>query len=245
MVELRRADQELNSKAASGGTGMTQDTDSQKRRVFIVDDHPLVREWLTTLINQQTDLTVCGEAATAAEAMQAILASKPEVAVVDISLKDSFGIDLIKDLTQACPSLVVLVLSMHEESHYAERALRAGAKGYIVKRETTKNVIEAIRRVLGGEFYLSDAMEQVITKQFVQGKTLATLSPVERLSDRELAVFELLGRGLGTRQIAETLRLSIKTLQAYCARVKEKLDLTSATELLREAVRWQEDAKRS
>src|ERR1019366_8726933 len=117
-------------------------------------------------------------------------------------------------------------------------------KGYIVKRETTKNVIEAIRRVLGGEFYLSDAMEQVITKQFVQGKTLATLSPVERLSDRELAVFELLGRGLGTRQIAETLRLSIKTVQAYCARVKEKLDLASATELLREAVRWQENAKR-
>jgi DNA-binding NarL/FixJ family response regulator len=133
---------------------------------------------------------------------------------------------------------------MHEESHYAERALRAGAKGYIVKRETTKNVIEAIRRVLGGEFYLSDAMEQVITKQFVQGKTLATLSPVERLSDRELAVFELLGRGLGTRQIAETLRLSIKTVQAYCARVKEKLDLASATDLLREAVRWQENAKR-
>jgi DNA-binding NarL/FixJ family response regulator len=201
-----------------------------------VDDHPLVREWLTNLINQQSDLSVCGEAATAAEAVQRITDLKPEVAVVDIALKDSSGIELIKDLRKTCPDLVLLVLSMHEESHYAERALRAGAKGYIMKRETTKKVIEAIRTVLEGKFYLSEAIAQAVTAQFVEGKTLATLSPVEQLSDRELAVFSLLGKGLGTRQIAETLRVSVKTVQAYCARIKEKLNLRSATELVREAI---------
>jgi len=219
---------------------MTPNTGSEKKGVLIVDDHPLVREWLTTLIERQPDLTVCGEAATAAEAMQAVAASKPEVAIVDIALKDSSGIELIKDLTKVCPSLVVLVLSMHEESHYAERALRAGAQGYIMKRETTKKVIEAIRRVLEGKFYLSEAVAQAITTQFVEGKTLAIRSPVEQLSDRELAVFDLLGQGLATRQIAERLRVSVKTVQAYCARTKEKLNLASANELVREAVRWRE-----
>ena len=129
---------------------------------------------------------------------------------------------------------------MHEESHYAERALRAGAKGYIMKRETTKRVIEAIRRVLEGKFYLSDAIAQAITTQFVEGRTLATHSPIEQLSDRELAVFDLLGQGWGTRRIAERLRVSTKTVQAYCARIKEKLNLNSATELLREAFRRSE-----
>jgi DNA-binding NarL/FixJ family response regulator len=137
--------------------------------------------------------------------------------------------------------VVVLVLSMHEESHYAERALRAGAKGYIMKRETTKRVVEAIRTVLEDKFYLSEALAQTITTQFVEGKTLTTLSPVEQLSDRELAVFDLLGQGLGTRQIAETLRVSVKTVQAYCAHIKEKLNLTNATELVREAIRRNEE----
>ena len=216
---------------------MTPDTGTQRHKVIIVDDHPLVREWLTNLISQQSDLVVCGEAAGAAEALQAIGALKPEAAVVDIALKDSSGIELIKDLKHSHPELVVLVLSMHEESHYAERALRAGARGYIMKRETTKRVIEAIRQVLEGKFYLSETMEQLITTQFVEGKTLATQSPVEQLSDRELAVFDLLGQGWGTRRIAESLRVSTKTVQAYCARIKEKLNLNSATELLREAVR--------
>ncbi|HWW01532.1 MAG TPA: response regulator transcription factor [Candidatus Acidoferrum sp.] len=216
----------------------------RKSTVFIVDDHPLVREWLTVLIDQQPDLAVCGEAETASEALQAISASKPDVAIVDISLKDSSGIELIKDL-QTCPNLSVLVLSMHEESHYAERALRAGAKGYIMKRETTKKVIEAIRTVLEGRFYLSDAIAQLITTKFVDGKTLAPRSLVEQLSDRELAVFELLGKGLGTRQIAENLRVSVKTVQAYCARIKEKLYLNSSTELVREVVRHYESQTES
>jgi len=216
---------------------MTPDADRQKRRVFIVDDHPLVREWLTTLIDQQADLTVCGEAATAAEAVQAVPTSNPDAAIVDITLKDSSGIELIKDLKQVCPSLAVLVLSMHEESLYAERALRAGAKGYIMKREATRKVIEALRRVLEGKFYFSETVAQAITTQFVEGKTLAPGSPIERLSDRELAVFDLLGQGLGTRRIAETLGVSIKTVQAYCARIKQKLNLSNATVLIREALR--------
>jgi DNA-binding NarL/FixJ family response regulator len=215
---------------------MNPDPVSQKRRVFLVDDHPLVREWLTNLINQQTDLTVCGEAATASEAMPAVVAAQAEVAVVDISLKDSSGLELIKDLKQTCPGLTILVFTMHDESLYAERALRAGASGYVMKREATKKVIDAIHRVLQGKFFLSDAIEQAITAQFVQGKTLASHSPVEQLSDRELAVFNLLGQGVGTRQIAAILSISMKTVQAYCARIKEKLDLRSATELVREAV---------
>jgi len=240
MVEPRGPQQELSKKAIHEDTNMTPREGNRKRRVFIVDDHPLVREWLTNLINQQSDLVVCGEAATAAEAMRGIPASKPEVAIVDISLKDSSGLELIKDLKKSCPRLLVLVLSMHEESHYAERALRAGAKGYIMKRESTKKVIEAIRKVLEGKFCLSDAITQTITMQFVEGKRLATCSPVEQLSDRELAVFDLLGRGLGTRQIAETFQVSVKTIQSYCARIKDKLNVGSATELIHEAIRHYE-----
>jgi DNA-binding NarL/FixJ family response regulator len=216
---------------------MTPATESRKRRVFIVDDYPLVREWLANLIGQQPDLAVCGEAGTAPEALHGVAASRPELVIVDISLKDSSGIELIKDLMKACPGLAVLVLSTRDESLYAERALRAGAKGYISKREPTAKVFEAIRRVLEGKFYLSDAMAQAITTQFVGRKTLATGSPTERLSDRELAVFDLLGRGLGTRQIAQTLQVSLKTVQTHCAHIKGKLNLSNATELVREAIR--------
>jgi len=134
--------------------------------------------------------------------------------------------------------VAVLVLSMHEESHYAQRALRAGARGYVMKRETTKEVIEAIRRIREGKIYLSGPLAEAMTAQFVEGKKLASQSPLEQLSDRELEVFDMLGRGLGTRQIAERLRISLKTVQAYCARMKEKLNLGSGTELLREAIRW-------
>jgi DNA-binding NarL/FixJ family response regulator len=213
----------------------------RKKAVFLVDDHPLVREWLTNLINQQGDLAVCGEADNASQAMQAILALKPEVAIVDIGLKDSSGIELIKDLKRASPAVAVLVLSMHEEGHYVERALRAGARGYVMKRDTTRKIIAAIRQVLQGKLYVSEEIAAAMAAQFVQGKTLATHSPAEQLSDRELEVFELLGRGRGTRQIAETLRVSVKTVQAYSARIKEKLNLASATELIREAVRWLEN----
>jgi DNA-binding NarL/FixJ family response regulator len=215
------------------------------KRVFLVDDHPLVREWLTNLINQQPALKVCGEAESGREAREKILTLRPDVAIVDIALKDSSGIELIKDLKQGCPEVAVLVLSMHEEPHYAERALRAGARGYVMKRETTKKVISAISEVLAGKLCVSAAVATAMAAQYVEGKTLATSSPVEQLSDRELEVFELLGQGRTTRQIAEKLHVSLKTVQAYCARVKEKLNLASATELLREAVRWHERANRS
>lgn len=213
---------------------------SRKKTIFLVDDHPLVREWLTNLIQQQEDLAVCGEADNASEARERILALKPEVAIVDIGLKESSGIELIKDLKRCSPGVAVLVLSMHEEGHYVERALRAGARGYLMKRDTTRTVVSAIRQVLNGKLYMSEEMAAVMAAQFVEGKTLATQSLAEQLSDRELEVFELLGQGRGTRQIGETLKVSVKTVQAYCARIKEKLNLRSATELIREAVRWHE-----
>jgi DNA-binding NarL/FixJ family response regulator len=219
---------------------MPGEISSQKKTVFLVDDHPLVREWLTNLIHQQPDLAVSGEAESGPQALEGILALKPDVAIVDISLKDSSGIELIKSLKQCCPKVAVLVLSMHEESHYAERALRAGAKGYIVKRETTRKVIAAIRRVLEGKVYVSEDLAAALAAQLVAGNSLAARSFAELLSDRELEVFELFGQGRGTRQIAGQLCVSVKTVQAYCARIKEKLGLASATELVREAVRWHE-----
>jgi DNA-binding NarL/FixJ family response regulator len=214
--------------------------DKSKKRVFLVDDHPLVREWLTNLINQQSDLVVCGESETAPHALQAVGQVKPDVAIVDISLKDSSGIDLIKSLKEAHPSLIILVLSMHDEMHYAERSLRAGASGYIMKRETTRKVVDGIHRILEGKLYISERVAQMIAGRFVTGKRTEGKSVIELLSDRELEVFEMLGQGQGTRQIAENLRVSVKTVQAYCARMKEKLNLDSATELLREAIRWNE-----
>jgi DNA-binding NarL/FixJ family response regulator len=212
-----------------------------KRRVFIVDDHPLVREWLTNLINQQPDLLVCGEADTAGQSLKAILAEQPDVAVVDISLKDSSGLDLIKHLKHSSPALPVIVLSMHDESHYAERALAAGARGYVMKRETTGKIIIAIHQVLQGKLFLSETIASHLVEHLVQGRQPDVVSAIKTLSDRELQVFELLGQGRGTRQIGESLGITIKTVQAYCARIKDKLNVQSATELLREAVRFHDN----
>jgi DNA-binding NarL/FixJ family response regulator len=211
-----------------------------KTNIFIVDDHPLVREWLTTLIHQQPDLMVCGEAESAAQALELIMSLKPDVAIVDISLKGASGIELIKNLKTVCPGVAIIVLSMHDESLYAERALRAGARGYIMKRETSKRIIAAIRQVLEGKLYVSERLTNLFAKKFVDGQTTTESSPIEQLSDRELEVFQLYGQGCETRQIAESLHVSMKTVQAYCARIKEKLKLTNATELLREAIRWHE-----
>jgi DNA-binding NarL/FixJ family response regulator len=221
---------------------MLPDSGKPQRTIFLVDDHPLVREWLTNLIHQQPDLAVCGEAESAQQAVPAIIALKPDVAIVDLSLKDSSGLELIKDLRRICPGVSVLVLSMHEEADYAVRTLRAGAMGYVMKRESTSKVVAAIRQVLRGELYVSESVAAALTAQIIGRKAPGSRSPVEQLSDRELEVFDLLGQGRGTRQIAEILRVSIKTVQAYNARIKEKLNLRSATELIREAVRWRENA---
>jgi DNA-binding NarL/FixJ family response regulator len=209
-----------------------------KARILLVDDHPLVREWLATLINQQSDLQVCGEADSAPKALALIDTVKPDVAIVDISMEGGSGIELLKNVKTSHPSVLLIVLSMHDETLYAERALRAGARGYIMKREATKGVLQAIRAVLGGKLYLSDKMAIKMAEQFVVGGPRATRTGIETLSDRELEVFQLLGRGLSTRQIGEELHVSFKTVQAFSARIKEKLKLASATELLREAVRW-------
>jgi DNA-binding NarL/FixJ family response regulator len=216
---------------------------TQKARVLLVDDHPMVREWLANLINQQTDLQVCGEADCAPKAMQLMGVVNPQVAVVDISMDGGSGIELIKSIKASHPGVLVIVLSMHDEALYAERALRAGARGYIMKREATRNVLQAIRCVLGGKLYLSEKMAAILAEKFVQGQPQGPGSIVENLSDRELEVFQLLGRGYGTRQIAEELHVSVKTIQAFCARIKEKLKLANGNELLREAIRWHDSAQ--
>jgi DNA-binding NarL/FixJ family response regulator len=210
-----------------------------KKRIFLVDDHPLVREWLTNLINQQPDLKVCGEAENAPAALTAIPAARAELAMVDLNLANSSGIELIKDLKDLHPGVPVLVLSMHDESLYAERVFRAGARGYVNKRETANKVIEAIRRVLDGKLYIGEKTAEILAGRAMRGQA-ADRSAIEMLSDRELQVFDKLGQGIGTRQIAEDFHVSVKTVQEYCARIKEKLNLNNATELLREAVRWRE-----
>jgi DNA-binding NarL/FixJ family response regulator len=214
--------------------------DNSKVKIFLVDDHPLVREWLTNLIQQQPDLVVCGETDDAPLAVQGILAAKPDVAIVDISLKHGSGLELIKNLKALQPDLAVIVLSMHDERLYAERALRAGARGYIMKSETAQKVILAIRQVLAGKIYMSESLAVTFAERFVDGGLPASGSLVDQLSDRELEVFQLLGKGIETRRIAEMMKVSMKTVQAHCAHIKEKLKLTNAAELLREAVRWQE-----
>jgi DNA-binding NarL/FixJ family response regulator len=215
-----------------------------KTRVYLIDDHPLVRESLTNLIHQQPDLEVCGEAGTAREALNGLAAAKADVAVVDLSLEDRSGLQLIKDLKLAQPDLAVLVLSMHEENLYAERALRAGARGYIMKREATKKVVLAIRSVREGKLYLSDRLAATLAEKFVAGTPAEPVTPETSLSDRELEVFRLMGRGYATRQIADALNVSAKTVQAFQARIKTKLNLSNATELLHHAIRWEEGQHR-
>jgi DNA-binding NarL/FixJ family response regulator len=212
-----------------------------KIKIFLVDDHPLVREWLTNLIHRQPDLIVCGESEDASHALQEISTAMPDVAIVDISLKHGSGIELIKNLKALHPGIAVIVLSMHDERLYAERALRAGARGYIMKRETAKKVVIAIRQVLDGKVYMSDSLAAVFVEKFVDGRLPASGSLVEQLSDRELEVFQLLGKGYETRQVAGLMKISMKTVQAHCSHIKEKFKLTNAAELLREAVRWQEN----
>jgi DNA-binding NarL/FixJ family response regulator len=223
---------------------MTLDTDNRKKGVFIVDDHPLVREWLATLINQQSDLQVWGEAGSAPEGLELIASTRPHAAVLDISMPGGSGIELIKNIKAVCPEVEVLVFSMHDESLYRERAFRAGARGYIRKREAPQDVLQAVRSVLEGKFYHKENTAEAMAGKFVGVKTPATDSLVEQLSDRELEVFHLLGRGFGLRQMAEELHVNVTTIRTYCARLKEKLKLSSAHELMREATSWHDRQSR-
>jgi DNA-binding NarL/FixJ family response regulator len=215
-------------------------TASRRRRIFLVDDHPLVREGLTNLINGQSDLIVCGEAEDSAGAITGIAKTRPDVALVDISLKNESGLELVKNLESQFPLVALIVLSMHDEALYAERALRAGARGYVMKRESTKSVLASIRRVLEGGVYVSERVVSSMARRFSSSPKGVESSPVERLSDRELEIFRLLGQGRTTAQIAEDLHLSLKTVQAYCARAKEKFGVSSLGELLRAAIRWED-----
>ena len=215
-------------------------SNKSKTRIFIVDDHPLVSEGLTRLLNLESDLTVVGQAATVHQASKTIPALKPDLAIIDIALPDGSGIDLIKDMKRRSIKCPFLVLSMHDESLYAERALRAGAKGYIMKHEVSREILKAIHRILDGNIYVSEKMGfMMLEKVSGNGRRNATKGgPTETLSDREFQVFQMIGRGRGTRQIAGELNVSVKTVETYRANIKNKMDLKNAPELARHAVEW-------
>ncbi|HTS25381.1 MAG TPA: response regulator transcription factor [Bryobacteraceae bacterium] len=215
----------------------THHSPAKKACVLLVDDHPIVRQGLTQLINQEPDLVVCGYAEDGNGALSEIAAHRPDIVILDISLKGPDGLVVLKDIRAIDASLPVLVLSMHDESIYAERALRAGANGYIMKQVATERVLEAIRRIRAGEVYVSDQISRRLLRQIVSGPSQKG-SPIESLTDRELEVFRLIGKGLGTREIAEDMQISVKTVETYQAHIKEKLSLKNARELVQHAIQW-------
>jgi DNA-binding NarL/FixJ family response regulator len=217
---------------------MSSNPGSSKAKVFLVDDHPMVREHLSALLGREADLAICGEAADAPTALSRIEAFLPDLVIMDISLKNSNGLELLKNLKTLHPDLPVLVLSMHDESLYAARALRAGALGYITKEEASKKILLAVRKVLAGQVYLSDQMSDRMMKRMVGGHPEGTGSALEVLTDRELEVFQMIGRGMGTRRIAEELRIGVKTVESYRARIKDKLYLADGAQLVQQAVQW-------
>lgn len=207
-------------------------------RIVIVDDHPLVREGLIGLIAAQPDFEVCGEAAGLAEARQIVQASQPDVAIIDLTLSDGNGIELIKEFKATISGLKLLVLSMHDESLFADRALRAGAAGFVSKHEASRTIIQAIRTILTGKLYLSQAMTELVVQRAFYSGAEPGRSPIQSLTDREMEVFQLIGNGLSSRQIAARLSVSPKTVETHREHIKEKLELTTGTELTRHAVQW-------
>lgn len=213
-----------------------------KKRLFLVEDHPVTREGFAQLINYQSDLQVCGQAGSVSKAIVGIETLKPDAVIVDISLAESNGLELIKHVKARYPTLGILVLSTHDESLYAERALRAGARGYVMKQAPTSEVMKAIREVLAGGLYLSDDIRtKLVHKQLHHGPQRGT--DIDRLSDRELEIFELIGNGHTTRKISGKLNLSVSTIETHRAHIKEKLRLTNAVELVRRAVEWVGDQR--
>ncbi|HUB78906.1 MAG TPA: response regulator transcription factor [Bryobacteraceae bacterium] len=209
----------------------------RKATVLLVDDHPIVRQGLTQLINQEADLVVCAQAEDGERALHAIATHRPDIVILDISLNGPDGLAVLKDIRMCHAGLPVLVLSMHDESLYAERVLRAGANGYIMKQEATERVLEAIRRIQGGEVYVSDRIAKRLLKKVVSSTSEAA-SPIEALTDRELAVFRLIGKGRSTREIADELHVSVKTVETYQSHIKDKLGLKNARELVQHAFQW-------
>jgi DNA-binding NarL/FixJ family response regulator len=209
-------------------------------RIVLVDDHPMVRERLAEVINREPDLSVCGEAEDRGGALEVIGRVRPRLAIVDLTLKRSNGLDLVKDLRVMHPELLILVLSMQDENLYAERVIRAGAHGYITKQEATRKILDAIRQVMAGKVFVSEELSAEILARML-GRSKAATRTLDVLSDRELQVFSLVGEGFGTRQIAEQLGLDVKTVETYRTRIKEKLELKDASELLRQAIAWKRD----
>lgn len=215
---------------------------SAVRRIVIVDDHPIVRQGLQMLMEGEPDLELCGESDNTVDALTMIEKVKPDLAIVDLALRDSSGLDLIKDLQVRLPDLPVLVLSMREEGFYAERVLRAGARGYVAKEEGPKQLLEGVRRVLQGQVYVSDRIASKVMSKIVSGAD-QTESPIGMLSDRELEVFELIGQGLPTREIAKRLHISSKTVDSHREHIKRKLGLDSGTDLLKHAIEWKQSGQ--
>ena len=211
-----------------------------RRRILIVDDHPFMRAGLAQLIDRQADMQVCAEAGNAVEAARELARAQPDLVLTDITMPGRSGLEFIKDLLAAQPGMPVLVVSMHDEAIYAERVLRAGARGYIMKEAGGENLLTALRRILGGEVYLSPAMSARILENLSGRRPRGSNSPIEKLTDREFEVFQLIGQGKSTRDIAEQLHLSSKTVDVHRGHIKEKLELKDTTALVRHAVRWVE-----
>lgn len=218
----------------------SKDSSDKKISIFIVDDHPLVRQGLAQIINAEADMKVCGEAEDAPKALQAVDRQKPDLIIVDISLRGNNGLELIKNIKALQHNVPILVFSMHDETVYAQRALRAGARAYVMKQESADKIITAIRRIMSGDIYVSNRVADQVLHQLVNGGGDPGGSPVDRLSDRELEVIQLIGRGLSTREIAASLNLSVKTIESHRAHIKEKLNLRNATELVQFSVQWVE-----
>ena len=209
------------------------------KKIVIVDDHPIVLEGFKKLINSEADFDVVGTAESAVEAVDIITDKKPDVAMIDLSLKESSGIELIKDLQVMCPDVRILVVSLHDEEIYAERVLRAGARGFIMKAEAVDDIINAVRKVAAGEIYLSAKMQSRMLENMASGRKTSTLNPIDILSDRELEVFQMIGNGMKTKNIAEQLNLSVKTIETYKSHLKIKLQLKDGVELIQRAVEWE------
>jgi DNA-binding NarL/FixJ family response regulator len=207
-------------------------------RVLVVDDHPMVRKGLSDLLDEEPGFSACGQAADAEEALAQVAEDPPDIVLLDLSLEGSSGLELVKQLHARFPEIHVLVFSMHDESLYAERSLQAGASGYVEKHSSTEELLEALRRVARGKIHLSEEMTERLLQQRLAGGAEAGASVAERLSDRELEVFELLGRGRTTREIADSLNISVKTVERHCENIKESLQLANRTQLLQHAVHW-------
>ena len=213
-------------------------TNEKKTQVLVVDDHPVIRNGLTTIINHEQGMNVCGEAEDAHQALKAVTELKPDIVVADISLKNSDGLELTKNIKARHPRLPVVILSVHDEFIYAERALLAGAKAYLMKDSLSENIVKAVRAVLKGEIFVSDTISKKFLHKIAGDKAGTAKTPIENLSDREFEVFRLIGEGLKASQIAKQLHLSTKTIETYRLRLKEKLNLADAAELLRYSIKW-------